>query len=197
MKSKESKYFATARKMNMALIQILSKKEFELVTVKEICKVADVNRSTFYLHYENIGDLLDETVENELNDLFQRYNTNQSFTQEAINTLPIDQLIFINKEYLYAYLEFMKEKKNHLNAFIKRSKTLSSKKIMNVLFKELIDPIMNRFKIDETQRKYMFIYYVNGIIAIITEWISNGCKEEIDQVIDIIVNCVRPEKKIQ
>ena len=160
MKSKESKYFATARKMNMALIQILSKKEFELVTVKEICKVADVNRSTFYLHYENIGDLLDETVENELNDLFQRYNTNQSFTQEAINTLPIDQLIFINKEYLYAYLEFMKEKKNHLKAFIKRSKTLSSKKIMNVLFKELIDPIMNRFKIDETQRKYMFIYYV-------------------------------------
>lgn len=197
MKSRESKYFATARKMNMALIQILSKKEFELVTVKEICKVADVNRSTFYLHYENIGELLDETVENELNDLFQRYKTNQSFTQEAINTLPIDQLIFINKEYLYAYLEFMKEKKNHLYAFIKRSKTLSSKKIMNALFKELIDPIMNRFKIDETQRKYMFIYYVNGIIAIITEWISNGCKEEIDQVIDIIVNCVRPEKKIQ
>ena len=78
MKSKESKYFATARKMNMALIQILSKKEFELVTVKEICKVADVNRSTFYLHYENIGELLDETVENELKDLFQRYKNRGS-----------------------------------------------------------------------------------------------------------------------
>ena len=78
MKSRESKYFATARKMNMALIQILSKKEFELVTVKEICKVADVNRSTFYLHYENIGELLDETVENELKDLFQRYKNRGS-----------------------------------------------------------------------------------------------------------------------
>ena len=58
----ESKYFNTAVKMNMALIEILKTKPFEFITVSEICKKAGVNRSTFYLHYENTKDLLDETV---------------------------------------------------------------------------------------------------------------------------------------
>lgn len=46
----ESKYFNTALLMNQALILLLEKKEFEYITVKEICEKAGVNRSTFYLH---------------------------------------------------------------------------------------------------------------------------------------------------
>ena len=60
----ESKYFNTAVKMNMALIEILKTKPFEFITVSEICKKAEVNRSTFYLHYENTKDLLEETIRN-------------------------------------------------------------------------------------------------------------------------------------
>ena len=59
----ESKYFSTAVKMNEALIECLEKKDFEYITVKEICEKAGVNRSTFYLHYETITDLLKECVE--------------------------------------------------------------------------------------------------------------------------------------
>ena len=49
--------------MDEALIALLKKKDFEFITVKEICEKAGVNRSTFYLHYENLGDLLAETTE--------------------------------------------------------------------------------------------------------------------------------------
>ena len=51
MNRSESKYFNTARLMDDALIDLLSEKEFEYITVKEICEKAGVNRSTFYLHY--------------------------------------------------------------------------------------------------------------------------------------------------
>ena len=47
----------------------LKKKPFEYITVSEICKTAGVNRSTFYLHYENLGDLLDETTRYLINKL--------------------------------------------------------------------------------------------------------------------------------
>lgn len=63
MNKAESKYFNTARMMDQALIELLSKKGFEFITVKEICETAGVNRSTFYLHYETIADLLAETIE--------------------------------------------------------------------------------------------------------------------------------------
>lgn len=59
MNKSESKYFNTAVKMDKAFLELLEKKDFEFITVKEICAKAEVNRSTFYLHYETIGDLLD------------------------------------------------------------------------------------------------------------------------------------------
>ncbi|MGN1134205.1 MAG: TetR/AcrR family transcriptional regulator [Oscillospiraceae bacterium] len=58
MNKSESKYFNTAVKMDEALLSILETKDFKYITIKEICERAGVNRSTFYLHYENIGDLL-------------------------------------------------------------------------------------------------------------------------------------------
>ena len=70
MNKSESKYFNTATKMDLALISLLKKKSFDYITVSEICETAGVNRSTFYLHYETVGDLLDETARYLLNDLF-------------------------------------------------------------------------------------------------------------------------------
>jgi AcrR family transcriptional regulator len=63
MNKSESKYFNTARLMNQALIQLLEEKDIGYISIKEICEKAGVNRSTFYLHYETIGDLIEETVE--------------------------------------------------------------------------------------------------------------------------------------
>ena len=63
MNRSESKYFNTALRMDEALIALLAKKDLEYITVREICHQAGVNRSTFYLHYETIADLLNETLE--------------------------------------------------------------------------------------------------------------------------------------
>ena len=62
MNKNESKYFNTAIKFDEALISLLEKKDFAYITIKEICDKAGVNRSTFYLHYENTSDLLAETT---------------------------------------------------------------------------------------------------------------------------------------
>ena len=62
MNKSESKYFNTAIKMDKAFLQLLEKKDFEYISIKEICEKAGVNRSTFYLHYDNISDLLSESI---------------------------------------------------------------------------------------------------------------------------------------
>ena len=60
MNRSESKYFYTALCMDEALISLLKEKDLEYITVKEICEKAGVNRSTFYLHYETIADLVNK-----------------------------------------------------------------------------------------------------------------------------------------
>ena len=73
MNKNESKYFKSAEKMHNALITLLDSKGFEYITIKEICETAGVNRSTFYLHYDNVNDLLQETVEAVYKDFFGRF----------------------------------------------------------------------------------------------------------------------------
>ena len=106
MKKNESKYFNTVRLMNQALLLLLEKKEFEFITIKEICQKAGVNRSTFYLHYENIMDLFDETV-CFLNDDFvsaqkvdEKYSAIRFCTSWATKTEAVEELLKDLKEYI-------------------------------------------------------------------------------------------------
>ena len=48
--------------MDEAFLILLEKKDYDYITIKEICEKAGVNRSTFYLHYETLDDLLKESL---------------------------------------------------------------------------------------------------------------------------------------
>ena len=111
MNKNESKYFNTAKKMNDALITLLETKEYEYITIKEICHIANVNRSTFYLHYSNMNDLLEETI-NSLNLSFNSHFKSKGNENMIISKDNLDDLLLINDDNLIPYLNFIKENKN-------------------------------------------------------------------------------------
>ncbi len=47
-----------------AFFSLIKTKPFSKITISDICKLADISRPTFYLHYEDIYALLDEIGEN-------------------------------------------------------------------------------------------------------------------------------------
>ena len=76
MTHSESKYFATAGRMDEAFLAMLEEKDFAYITVKEICERAGVNRSTFYLHYETVNDLLTESARYVIDKLIEKMPQN-------------------------------------------------------------------------------------------------------------------------
>lgn len=52
-----------------ALIDIMKNKSIHMISIKEICEEADVNRSTFYRHYDTQYDLYDEIIEDIASDI--------------------------------------------------------------------------------------------------------------------------------
>lgn len=111
----ESKYFNTACLMDEALIALLAKKELEYITVKEICAKAGVHRSTFYLHYETMGDLLEESVAH-VADNFREYMEGETACfPGGISELPKEELDLVTPRYLIPYLEYVK-KMRHCSA---------------------------------------------------------------------------------
>lgn len=100
MNKSESRYFSTAVKMDRAFLELLDKKDLPFITVKEICERAGINRSTFYLHYENIGDLLAESAEQMINDFLSHIKTDSAEFITRLNTCPIEELYLITPQYL-------------------------------------------------------------------------------------------------
>lgn len=194
MNKAESKYYNTALLMDQALVELLNKKEFEFITVKEICEKAGVNRSTFYLHYETINDLLEECIENS-NKTFLAYFKKNGEEFKNLNNCSKEDLIFITPKYLTPYLTYIKENKIIHQVAIKHENIMNSINKFNSLNKYIFTPIFNRFGIDEKKQKYIIMYYLNGITAIINEWIKNNCCDDIDYIEQIIMECIRPHEK--
>ncbi len=190
MNKSESKYFNTAVKMDEAFLKLLSEKEFEFITVKEICKTAGVNRSTFYLHYETVGDLLDETL-GYINAKFDGYFKNASLDTTRISSLPLDELYLITPEYVTPWLNFIKENKRLFQTFLTRHETLGVVSAYKNIFEGIISPILTRFEVKEQNHEYIFLFYVEGIMGIVKKWIREGCRRPIEEVTDIITKCIK------
>lgn len=119
MNKSESKYFNTALLMDEALIRLLEVKDYEYITVKEICEKAGVNRSTFYLHYETVNDLLSECLENIKKRFFDSFANKPNDFIGSIGTVPLDDLVLISSDYLRPYLTFFKENQSLFRAVYK------------------------------------------------------------------------------
>ena len=97
--------------MDEAFLTLLAKKDFEYITIKEICEVAGVNRSTFYLHYETMSDLLSESV-GRMNEQFLASMEKDSDAFSAkLRNCPRDELYLITPDYLTPYLSYIKNNK--------------------------------------------------------------------------------------
>lgn len=191
MNKKGSKYFRTAILFDETLIYLLEKKDIEYITVKEICNKAGVNRSTFYLHYESINDLVEETM-SYINKKFMDYfNEDSKEFIDKIKCSSLEDLKLVEKKYLTPYLSFIKDNKKIFKASFNNPKGMSTSVKYSHLKNYVLIPILERFNIAQKERNYLITFYINGIMAIIKEWINTDCKDSIGDIEDIIIKCVR------
>ena len=196
MNKNESKYFNTAIRMDEALITLLEKKYFEYITVKEICDTAGVNRSTFYLHYENTADLLKETTRYVIDKHFAYYKIDKERISLRFETKTREELLFITEEYLTPYLTFIKDNQRFFKVSIKQFYSMNMDEVYGRMFEHIFSPILARFAVPEAERSYVMKFYLNGIFAIIMEWLGKNCADDMKAVTRVIINCVMGERKI-
>ena len=189
MKKQESKYFYTASLMNQALIALLEKKDIEYITVTEITKKAGVNRSTFYLHYENVYELLEETIHN-LNKSFLT-----SFDEKGgVKITSKENAFLVTSDRLVAYLHFCKENRRVLRLINKKPGLFQSKETYQKMYDTIFYPAISKFVQDEAERVYFLEFYTRGVAAIIHKWMEMDCVTDVEKIVEIINACVAHKK---
>ena len=190
MNKNESKYFNTAKKMDDALILLLEKKDFDYITIKEICDAAGVNRSTFYLHYENTSDLLEEATKHIMDSFLSYFSVDMKAITTRYSECDLKELVFISPEYLTPYLTFIKENKRIFKTAVNQFGTFGFENVYDRMFKYIFGPILTRFHFSEKEQSYVMKFYLLGITAIVMQWVENNCADDIDFITQVIIDCI-------
>ena len=188
--SPASKYATTAVRMDQAMLALLQKKTFEEISVSELCKEAGVNRSTFYQHYRNTSELLEEATSYLVDDFLTYFPFDLQKDEIDFAACDLNELNFVCDKYLIPYLTYVKEHKEVFTACREHAVTLKLEEVYGRMFKRLFDPIMERFHYPREARHYAIRYYLTGINAINMEWVREGCKTPVEDVARIIRSCV-------
>ena len=195
MNRSESKYFATAARMDEAFLTLLEKKDFAYITVKEICEAAGVNRSTFYLHYETVSDLLSESVEH-MNRQFLDYMAQDAETfVTKLHTCPLEELCLVTPEYLTPYLNYIKEHRRLFRTATENAAVLGLDRAYDRMCRHVLTPILERYGVPEDERAYRMAFSIQGLMAIITEWLHRDCADSVERIISIMQGCVLPYRE--
>ncbi len=89
-----------------AVLELMLEKDPNKITVLELCKKADINKSTFYLHYSSINDCLKKCFAAVMNGVVE-ISKNVEYNEIKRNPKPfidayIDEVIR-NADYLYRF----------------------------------------------------------------------------------------------
>ncbi len=190
MNKSESKYFNTAVRMDEALIALLQTKSFEFISIKELCKAADVNRSTFYLHYQNMCELLDEAISLMHSRFLSYFGGNAKEILQRMHDCPKQELLLITPEYITPYLQYVKDNMHLYSAAINNPANFNTHTTYQAMFSKVFDPILDRFDVPDAQKPYIMSFYLGGISSLVDSWIQGGCKTPISEITELIVSCI-------
>lgn len=163
--SNNKKRKTSVDKIEKTFLQLIQKKNIEEITVSTICKIANLNRSTFYSNYIDIYDLA-EKVKNKMGIEFANFQLSNNAKQNPDGYLNMFKYIKNNQIFFKTYFKL---------------ESIS----MNLPIQyhiELAEKYYNNKYID-----YHIEFFRAGLNAIIKKWLNNGCKESPEEINEIII----------
>lgn len=158
-----------------SLIELLQDKPINAISVKEICQIADINRSTFYAHYTDLYDLLQQIEEEIIQDI---ENTLAKFTYaDKDNTLTVTIKLL---EYIVA------NKDSCQTLFSEHGSPSFQKKVILLAQDCAIDQWVKYNKIAPHIAEYISLFLVNGSIHAIQQWLKNGMDQTPEEMARLI-----------
>ncbi len=165
-----------------ALLELMNEKPLEKITVTDIVNRADVNRGTFYLHYESVSDVINELQETLLAQFDQYFvDKNISFNIDNIMIHTAEWLKYIYDQNQTKYVPLIFN--NQLNFAYKVSKSFQLR-----LLSAKDAPKDENGKKELIVRANLLIHGVIGVFNASTNGILDVSPEQLVSSVDHLVN---------
>ena len=151
-------------KIEKAFIELLQTREIKEITVSDLIKMTELNRSTFYANFIDIFDLADKTrahLEADFSNLFADHD----YINERTGALKLFTHISENQLFYRTYFKLCYDEKHLISIYN-----------TNRAEKEHIDRNI----------KYHIEFFRNGLNAIIKLWLAGGCQESPQEMAEVL-----------
>lgn len=160
-----------------AFFTLLEEKSLQNITVTDICKEADINRSTFYVHYKDVRSLIEE-IEDSIIDNMNGYVTNALDSNDPMQTLLI-------------VLRTMKSNSKMIDIFHKLFSEHGDPMFMarvNATIHDIFRKLWadSKYLGNNTEQEAIYSFIVGGNVALIVNWLKNESDLEPEQIVSLI-----------
>lgn len=157
--------------LRTALIELMQEKPFRQITIKDLCERADLNRTTFYLHYTNQEAVLAD-VERDALEKTMEYMKNISPTVETV-------------ELIQAFLSYVKNNAPLFRILLCHSgnDAIMASYMGSVLGR--LRPNLPMYGPPERER-YVLNFLMHGSIHVIIMWMEQGFNPSENEIAALI-----------
>lgn len=153
-------------------LNLLEEKSLKSITIAELAEKCEINRNTFYYHYDDIYMLVREILQDELEKIDEEFNITYSWEESL----------------LHAVSFILKNKKATQNIF----KSIDKKDSDDYLFK-VCESVMSKYVENECSSKNISAkerdktlivdFYRAALVGLLDKWIQEGMKDSPDEII--------------
>jgi len=184
--SNDRRSIRTKKMINTALSQLIEEKGFNDISITDITTRADINRGTFYLHYNDKYDLL-EKIENEV---IQELSCNCN----TMSDMDIKNVDFISKPmpFMIRIFEYLKENAIFMKAILgPKGDPIFQRKL-----KDLIQTCLFENNTAKTLKKenmlvpesYFIAYVLSAHLGVIQQWLESDMEKSPEDMALILSN---------
>ena len=162
----------TRKAIRNAFAQLLSQKDMQEITIKDIAETADINRKTFYAHYTGVHQVIDE-IENDIVSDFGKLLHETDLKRCLKNPSDILEKLSqtINGDIDF-YGNLMK---------MNRNSSLISK-IIQEIKTSFVESLNEQFSLDAFSVDVLADFVVSGMLAVFQNWFNSSRTRSIEEL---------------
>ena len=152
-------------------MKLIEHKDYENISIGEICKNAGINRSTFYAHYDDINDLIINIESKFAKGTADIFNYGERQTHEAMIEM----------------FSFVKENKHFYKAFLNIPYVTLAERNTKI---EVLKNIGQKLNIDQSNKMGIFYrasFFGAGIKEMCRLWLEHDCRETPEQMANLLL----------
>lgn len=167
----------TRKAIEEAFEHLIIDNDYDKITVSAIAKEANINRKTFYLHYQSVDDVLDSMASNYARDSLERLTNEGFFDEEPLNMDHVAQAIgTIYREARLVNPIFMR--KLPIDHLIRASKEQWESVVARERARKGLPPLENV--------EYYAQFFLGGMLTTYESWYNSGDNTSFQEVAHIV-----------